>query len=147
MQNSLFSNLQIPKKEVWAVGGGKGGTGKTFVASSLGIALTKLGKKVLLIDADLGCANLHTCLGVNPRATLSDFILGRIKKIEDVLVETPIPGLALLSGAQDYLEIANPKHTQKMRLIRQIQELNYEYIILDLGIWKLPIPNIPKRCA
>lgn len=134
MENiDLFKELQAPKKEIWAVGGGKGGTGKTFIASSLGIGLTKLGKKVLLVDADLGCANLHTTLGVNPKTTLSDFVQGKVRNIESVLVQTEIPNLALISGAQDYLEIANPKHSQKMRFIRQIHELNFEYIILDLG--------------
>lgn len=130
---SLFKGDLFPKKEVWAVGGGKGGTGKSFIASSLGISLSKMGKRVLLVDADLGCANLHTCLGVQPKTTLSDFIQGRIRQIENVLVPTEIPNLALISGAQDYLEIANPKHSQKMRLIRQIHELDFEYIILDLG--------------
>lgn len=134
MENiELFSGLQTPKKEIWAVGGGKGGTGKSFLSANLGIALTRMGKRVLLVDADLGCANLHTCLGVTPGATLSDFIQGKIRNIESVLTQTEIPNLALISGAQDYLEIANPKHSQKMRLIRQIHELNFEYIILDLG--------------
>jgi flagellar biosynthesis protein FlhG len=123
----------VSKREVWAVGGGKGGTGKTFIAANMGVGLAKRGKKVLLIDADLGCANLHTCLGVQPRTTLSDFIHGKVRNITDILVSTEIPNLSLISGAQDYLEIANPKHTQKMRLIRQIHTLDFEYVILDLG--------------
>ncbi len=129
----LFRDLLPTKKSVWAVGGGKGGTGKTFISVNLAIALTKLGKRVLLVDADLGCANLHTCLGVETRTTLSDFVQGKVRRIEEVLIQTEIPNLALISGAQDYLEIANPKHSQKMRLIRQIHELDFEYIILDLG--------------
>lgn len=129
----LFRSPNGGKKAVWAVGGGKGGTGKTFIAANLGIGLTKIGKRVLLIDADLGCANLHTALGAHPKVTLSDFIQGKIRSIEQVLIQTEIPNLALISGAQDYLEIANPKHSQKMRFIRQIQELDFEYIILDLG--------------
>src|SRR3989338_5798692 len=47
-----------PKKQIWAVGGGKGGTGKTVVAASIGILLAKAGKRVIIIDADLGGANL-----------------------------------------------------------------------------------------
>lgn len=134
MENmDLFNGLQNTKKELWAIGGGKGGTGKTFISANLGIALTKIGKRVLLIDADLGGANLHTCLGVDSRVTLSDFIQGKVRNIEEILIQTEIPHLALISGAQDYLEIANPKHSQKMRLIRQIQDLDFEYIILDLG--------------
>ncbi|HEY5595015.1 MAG TPA: AAA family ATPase [Nitrospiria bacterium] len=120
--------------EIWAVGGGKGGTGKSFLAANLGITLANQGKRVLLIDADLGCANLHTCLGIDyPEATLSDLLTGRIKRIEEAIVPTGITRLGLISGAQDILEMANPKHAQKTRLLRQIQELDMEHIILDLG--------------
>ncbi|MHB8482113.1 MAG: AAA family ATPase [Nitrospiria bacterium] len=130
----LKGKLKAQNREIWAIGGGKGGTGKTFLSGNLAISLTRLGKKVILIDADLGCANLHTCLGISVKgATLSDFIRGKVKSIHDVLIETQIPNLSLISGAQDFLEIANPKYREKMRLIRQIQELDFEYIILDLG--------------
>lgn len=122
------------KKEIWAIGGGKGGTGKTFLAANLGICLSKFGKRVLLVDADLGCANLHTALGIAPPSlTLSDCLKSKDRLISEVLIETAIPNLTLISGAQDFLEIANPRYSEKMRLIRQIQELNFEYIILDLG--------------
>jgi len=128
------SNLPLLKKEIWAIGGGKGGTGKSFLSSNLGLFLSKLGKRVLLIDADLGCANLHTCLGIAyPESTLSDFMKGRIANLKDALIDTGIPNLMLISGAQDFLEIANPHHSQKMRLIRQIQTLDFDYILLDLG--------------
>ncbi|MFQ5580170.1 MAG: AAA family ATPase [Nitrospiria bacterium] len=141
-KHEFFKTLSLPgidpgedaiKKEVWAIGGGKGGTGKTFLSTNLGVALAKAGKKVLLVDADLGCANLHTCLGVNPEVTLSDFIHGKVDRIEDVLIQTEIPNLALISGAYAYLEIANPKYTQKMKFIRKIHGLDFEYTILDLG--------------
>lgn len=133
--SSLFKEPpSTHQKEIWAVGGGKGGTGKTFLAANLGLCLSKLGKRVLLVDADLGCANLHTTLGMAPpSATLSDFLKGKGRSIIDVLIETGIPNLSLISGAQDFLEIANPKYAEKRRLIRQIQELDFEYIILDLG--------------
>ncbi len=130
----LHDRLGASKREIWAIGGGKGGTGKSFVAASLGIFLAQMGKRVILIDTDLGCANLHTCLGLPyPDATLSDFMRGRVKNIQEVLVPTPLPNLMLISGAQDILEISNPRYSQKMRLIRQVQALDFEYIILDLG--------------
>ena len=87
-----------------------------------------------MIDADLGCANLHSCLGLQyPEVTLSDLVKGRIRKLQDAIVPTGIPNLSLISGAQDILEMANPKHGQKLRLLRQIQSLDVEHIILDLG--------------
>ena len=87
----FHDRLGASKREIWAIGGGKGGTGKSFVAASLGIFLAQIGKRVILIDTDLGCANLHTCLGLSyPEATLSDFLRGRVKKVQDVLVATEI---------------------------------------------------------
>jgi len=60
---------------VIAVGGGKGGIGKTLLSANLGVHLASRGYRVVMVDADLGGANLHTCLGVKaPRATLSDFV-------------------------------------------------------------------------
>ena len=124
----------LHRKELVAIGGGKGGTGKSFVASNLGVVLAKNNSRTLLIDADLGGANLHTCLGVPaPPYTLSDFVQSPSLRIEDVVVETPLRNLRLISGAQDILDIANPKYTQKVKLQRAIQSLDVEYIILDLG--------------
>jgi flagellar biosynthesis protein FlhG len=121
-------------KKIWAVGGGKGGTGKSLLASSMGIQLARQGHRVLLVDADLGCANLHTCLGIEyPSATLSDFLHRRVRNLSDILVQTEIPQLEFISGAKDFLEIANPKSAQKMRLIRKIQELNHDIVLVDLG--------------
>ncbi len=131
----FFKELrELPTREIWAIGGGKGGTGKSFISGNLGVYLAKMGKRVILIDVDLGCANLHTCLGIpQPEATLSDFVKGKVAHIKDVVVPTGIPNLTLISGAQDILEIANPRYSQKMKFIRKIHELDFDYIILDLG--------------
>ncbi len=124
----------IRDKDIIAVGGGKGGVGKSFLASNLGILLAKSGKKTVLIDADLGGANLHTCLGIpTPEVTLSDFMTQPLLRIEDVLLRTGQENLFLISGAQDTLGIANPKYSQKAKLVKAIQALNANFIILDLG--------------
>ncbi|HUJ73695.1 MAG TPA: P-loop NTPase [bacterium] len=124
----------IQGKEIIAVGGGKGGVGKSFLASNLGILVAKSNKKAVLIDADLGGANLHTCLGITPpESTLSDFMTQPQMRIEEVLQQTPQDNLFLISGAQDFLGIANPKYAQKIKLLRAIQSLDANYIILDLG--------------
>jgi flagellar biosynthesis protein FlhG len=117
-----------------SVGGGKGGVGKSLVAASLGIDLARRGCRVVLVDCDLGGANLHTCLGIDPpRRTLSDFVSHRVERIEDVLVSTGIPNLSLVSGALDQLDAANPSHGQKMRFIRHLQAVEADYAILDLA--------------
>jgi len=119
---------------ILSVGGGKGGIGKSLIAANLGIALARRGKRVVLVDADLGGANLHTTLGLDlPRRTLSDFIDRRFERIEDVLTPTGVENLSLVSGALDHLEAASPKHAQKMRLLRHVQALDVDYAILDLG--------------
>src|SRR6185295_16789364 len=67
-----------PRRQVWSVGGGKGGIGKSLITASVGYQLARMGRKVVLVDADLGGANLHTCLGLSgPALTLGDFICRR----------------------------------------------------------------------
>ncbi|WP_370459031.1 P-loop NTPase [Aggregicoccus sp. 17bor-14] len=122
-------------RRILAIGGGKGGIGKSLVSSNLGIALAQAGHRVLLVDADLGGANLHTCLGVGqPGVGLGDFVHAPRMRLEDVAVETGVPGLRLVAGAQDMLDAANLKYAQKQRLLRGIQQVQgVDYIVLDLG--------------
>ncbi len=121
-------------RRIVAVGGGKGGAGKSLLAANLGIYLATLGKKVVLLDADLGGANLHTFLGVDrPRVTLADLFEKRVARVEDVVVETQIPGLGLVSGEGDPSWIANPRPAQKFRLLNQVQQLQVDYLVVDLG--------------
>ena len=117
-----------------AVGGGKGGVGKSLVTSSLGISLAQHGKRVVVIDADLGGANLHTCLGLaTPERTLSDFIARRVESIEEVILETGVKNLDLISGAHDHLTASNLKYFQKTRLLTRIATVDADYILLDIG--------------
>ncbi len=123
-----------PYQKVWAVGGGKGGVGKSLIAANLGIMLARQADKVVLVDLDLGGANLHTCLGVElPQYTLSDFIDRHVDSLEELIVPTPIKNLGLISGAQDILDIANIKYAQKQRFLTKLTSLEADYIILDLG--------------
>lgn len=117
-----------------AVGGGKGGIGKSLISSNLGVHLAGQGQQVVLVDADLGGANLHTCLGMPPpRRTLSDFVNRKVGELAAVICDTPVTRLGLISGALDYLGAANPKYTQKLRLLRQISRLDVDCVIIDLG--------------
>ena len=60
---------------IWAIGGGKGGIGKSFISTNLSICLARLGRTATVLDLDLGSANLHTCLGLKaPQVSLSDFL-------------------------------------------------------------------------
>ena len=125
---------KVRARRVIAVGGGKGGIGKSLLSANLGIALARRGAKVVLADLDLGGANLHTCLGVpQPRGSLSDFIERRVASLSELLVPTPHENLSLLSGAMDGLEAANPRHQQKSKLLRNLRNLDVDYVLLDLG--------------
>src|SRR5512138_2700293 len=121
-------------RRVISIGGGKGGIGKSLISANLGIELARRGKRVVLVDADLGGANLHTTLGVEvPKRTLSDFVERRVHRMEDVITPTGIENLGLVSGALDHLDAANPRYAQKMRLLRHVQALDVDFALLDLG--------------
>ena len=140
VSNRASNKSSVDKKhsptiqKMWAIGGGKGGTGKSFVTLSLGVRLAKMGRGVVIIDADLGGANQHTLLGIrNPQYTLNDFIKKRVDDLSEVCIETPIPNLRLISGGDDILYLSNPKYSQKARMLRHLNNLKADYILLDLG--------------
>ncbi len=115
-------------------GGGKGGTGKTTLAAVTGSLLAGKGFRTLLVDADLGGANLHMHLGIKrPERGLSDYLSGRCGSLSEVILETPVNNLGLISGASDILQVANPKYAQKEKILRNIKGLDTDYILLDLG--------------
>jgi flagellar biosynthesis protein FlhG len=121
-------------KKMWSIGGGKGGVGKSVFTLGLGISLARLGKKVILVDADLGGANLHTLMGVRyPPLTLEDFLLKRVTRLEDIIIDTQIEGIGLICGADDILGAANPTYAQKVRLLNQMEGLPADLVLLDLG--------------
>ncbi|HXH76110.1 MAG TPA: P-loop NTPase [Bacteriovoracaceae bacterium] len=121
-------------KKIWAIGGGKGGVGKSLVSANVSICLALMGHKVVAVDLDLGGANLHTCLGLPiPQVTLSDYVSKKITNFEDLLVATPISNLKIISGAQDEIGMANLKHMHKNQIIRKLTELDADYILFDLG--------------
>ncbi|MGA2331355.1 MAG: AAA family ATPase [Syntrophales bacterium] len=119
---------------IWSIGGGKGGSGKSFITGNLGILLAKGGYKTLLIDVDLGAANLHTIIGLPlPKKSISDFLNKKVGALQETVEPTPVQNLYLISGAMNNLDIANLAHEQKLKIIRNISKLSYDYILLDLG--------------
>ena len=119
---------------LWAIGGGKGGVGKSVFSSSLGVAIANAGESCTIVDADFGAANLHTLLGVpRPELTLSNFVAGEVSDLQDVVAPTPVRNLSLVSGSRALLELANLKHQQKQRLIRQLSKLSSDHVVIDLG--------------
>ena len=134
MSTGFRNSVSAMPNTIWAIGGGKGGIGKSFISSSLAICLTRLGRPVTLIDLDLGSANLHTCLGLKvPQQTLSDFVTGKARDLSQVMVQTEMQGLNFISGFNDPLDIADLPRSQKDLLISGFRTLPTPYVILDLG--------------
>lgn len=120
--------------QIFAVGGGKGGVGKTVVTLALGISLANLGKKVVLVDADFGGANLHTCLNImHPPLTLKDFFERKFSDINQITMETPFNNLKVICGAPGVLGMAHFMYWEKLKLMRHLRKLQADFIILDLG--------------
>ena len=128
------SIIKQADKKIIAIGSGKGGVGKTVLSSSIGIGLAALGKEVVLVDADFGGANLHTCMGIlEPQYTFLDYYTFQRESLEDILLDTPLNNLKLISGASGILGLANPKYSQKLKLVNELRRLSANYVILDLG--------------
>jgi flagellar biosynthesis protein FlhG len=117
-----------------AVGGGKGGVGKSFISSNLGIFLANMGFTTTMIDLDLGAPNLHTCLGEeHPKKTFHDFLNGKIDNIEAAAQTTRFPKLRLISGANDHSELANISMDHQSQLLSAVYRIESDFTILDLA--------------
>lgn len=122
------------KAIIYPIGGGKGGVGKSFVSANLGVILAKQGKKVLLIDLDFGGPNLHTFFGPEIlKAGLCDFLNKNVNTLDQVVVPTDFENLSIINAKGTSLESANMAYAQKLKLTNAIKNLNYDYILLDLG--------------
>ena len=120
--------------KIVAIGGGKGGVGKSTVSILLAFWFARMGKKTILVDADLGGANLHTFMGIkNPPRTLNDFVTRRYDSLEEICLDTELENLRLIGGASDILSLANIHVSQKAKLIQNLSRLDADYVIIDLG--------------
>ncbi|MBI4558542.1 MAG: P-loop NTPase [Candidatus Hydrogenedentes bacterium] len=134
----LIEERVVPREarrtpEILAVGGGKGGVGKTCFAVNLAIEIARKGWRVVLFDADLSCSNVETILGTRSERRLDDFFYQRGgKDLKSILSETQYENLRLIPGSTGLLDVANPKFQQKQALIKQLRELEADLIVVDL---------------
>ena len=123
-----------PKKRqarIITVASGKGGVGKSNISVNIAISYARLGKKVLLMDADLGLANVNILLGVIPKYTLYDVIKGE-KNIEEILI--PYRDNIGLFQESGFYQVAELKADQRKFLVSNLEYLdNFEIIIVDAG--------------
>ncbi|MCC7263862.1 MAG: P-loop NTPase [Candidatus Latescibacteria bacterium] len=125
---------QVPATTIWPVAGGKGGTGKSTLTANLGVGLALLGYKVILVDGDLGGADLHLFFNqISPPRSLGSFLTSETRSLRDVLLPTPTENLKLICGGNELVGAANLSYLAKERLIRHIQTLDADYVLVDLG--------------
>lgn len=120
--------------QVWAFGGAKGGVGRSVICAAAACALVRAGARVIMIDFDLGSANLHTLMGVmQPKANLEQWILGQAARLDEVCSPTPLERLSLISGASSIYNPSHPTPEQLRRVIHESLQLEADYILIDLG--------------
>ncbi|ADL43200.1 cobyrinic acid ac-diamide synthase [Caldicellulosiruptor obsidiansis OB47] len=124
---------QGPLSKVVTITSGKGGVGKTNLTVNLAIALKKIGKRVLIIDADLGLSNVEVLLGTSPKYNVKDVLEGK-KDIFSIVEEGPM-GVNFISGGSGIVDLANLDEEKLMRLIECAQLINssFDIVLIDTG--------------
>lgn len=124
---------QAPSARVIAVTSGKGGVGKTSLSVNLALQLAEQGKKVVILDADFGLANVEIMLGIRPQYNLADLIFDN-KSIEEIITEGPM-GVGFISGGSGVQDLVNLDKERLKKLIAKLVKLDslYDVIIIDTG--------------
>lgn len=127
------NNTNTNPARVITITSGKGGVGKTNFAVNLGIALSKLGRKILLVDADLGLANVDVMLGLIPKYNLGHVLLGE-KKIADIIINGPA-GLRIIPSGSGMYKLANLGDKKLAQCLENLNQLEKEtdIILIDTG--------------
>jgi MinD-like ATPase involved in chromosome partitioning or flagellar assembly len=126
--------VQRAGPDIWAVASGKGGVGKSVIAGNLALAVARSGLSCLLVDGDLGAGNQHTLFGEEPRKQALDaFLSGEAGSLQSVCKPSRFPGLSLSFSRCDVIGAANPKHSQKHKLLRHLAKIDVDVVVIDLG--------------
>ncbi|WP_119966141.1 MinD/ParA family protein [Simplicispira lacusdiani] len=133
LPSSTTSAPGAPGARIIAVTSGKGGVGKTFVSANLAAALTRRGQRVLVLDADLGLANLDVVLNLHPKITLHDVFTGKAS-LDDAVIPAPGGFSVVLagSGMVEYSRLTPEVRNQFLNVIQTLAP-RFDVILLDTG--------------
>ncbi|CDD35174.1 site-determining protein [Roseburia sp. CAG:309] len=125
--------IQKPVAKVITITSGKGGVGKSSISVNLAIQLSRMGKRVVIFDADFGLANIEIMLGLHPRYNLADMMY-RGKNLNDIITYGP-ENVGFISGGSGIQELANLSREQIITLIQKLNELDEfaDVVIVDTG--------------
>ncbi len=125
---------EMEARKILAVGGAKGGVGKSALSANLAVGLALMGHRVILADLDLGGADVHLYVGVKSlKRNWNDFLEKKVDTIDQIQTPTAFKGLTLIGGNASKLGNANLPYAQKLKLMRHLRSLESDYIIIDLG--------------
>ena len=125
---------QDARRKILPIASGKGGVGKSVLVANLGISLASFGQRTVLVDLDLGGSNLHTYLGMkNRNLGIGNFVSDKSVSFQDIRVRSPYPNLDFVPGDVLVTGTANLSHAQKRSVISNIERIDADYILLDLG--------------
>ena len=123
----------VRKKRIIAVGGAKGGIGKSTFTANLGVFLAAQGHRTVMVDLDLGGANLHLYLGKTfVKKCINDYFNRTVSSLGELMMPTKY-GPQLIGGDSSQLGSANISFSSKMKLIKSLREMDADYVIIDLG--------------
>lgn len=122
------------KPAIIPVAGGKGGIGKSVIAANIAVTLANQGCNVVAMDLDLGASNLHAILGIkNSEKNIMNFAANNDVTLEQMVLPTRYSGTKIICGAANIAGAADIPASQKLRIIHNIETLQADYVILDLG--------------
>lgn len=119
--------------QIIPIASGKGGVGKSLLSANLAIALGQSGKKVVLVDLDLGASNLHLVIGQHPGTASLGSWLTEKSDFKDIVCPTDYRNVSFIAGDSQIPDLTSLKHAQKVKLIRNLNNIDADYVILDLG--------------
>jgi flagellar biosynthesis protein FlhG len=133
MTSSPTANQPSTPCRIIAVGGAKGGIGKSILAANIGVYLARRGFRTVLVDLDLGAANLHLYMGAwGLKHRIDDYLDKQFDSLDAIAVATD-HGPLLIGGGSGRLGSANLPFARKLKLMRAIRKLDADYVVLDLG--------------